>query len=181
MHKKLICLLLAAVFVAPLAARADTMGYEFTLFHYIVGGPDNPPGTPVETKTVTFDLSIWQRPTFVTPPENVIGKPSIFYGDISFPGGTSDGGIDVKGVSGVPGGDVYVTGGLSVDADGVFTYFWTGDPNDPTFHPGHYPSYILLGDYFDIAAIPAPEPSTFALLSTGLLGLAGILRRRLIC
>ena len=86
MHK-LICLLLAAALGAPLAAHADTMGYEFTLFHYIVGGPDSPAGTPVDTVTVNFDLSIWQRPTFVTPPEDVIGKPSIFYGDISFPGG----------------------------------------------------------------------------------------------
>jgi hypothetical protein len=178
MHK-LICLLLAAVFVAPLAAHADTMGYEFTLFHYIVGGPDNPPGTPVDTAKVTFDLSIWQRPTFVTPPEDVVGKPSIFYGDISFPGGTSDGGIDVKGVSGVPGGEVYVSGGLTVGANGALTYFWTGDPYDPTFHPGHYPSFTQIGDYFDVAPIPAPELSTFGLLGTGLVGLAGILRRRL--
>ena len=88
------------------------------------------------------------------------------------------------------------SGGLAIQEGNTTTYFvddygrqlFTGGLTDPTFITGGPFSLRKVGDgtydnnfKLDIAASSTavtPEPSSFILLSTGLLGMAGVVRRR---
>ena len=156
---KLALLCLAFSLIAPQLAHADTMGWDFTLFKYVHGAPDSPPGTQI-TETRHFTLSVWDIPTILG-----CDAPSVCviqYGNITFY-------LDGIGIGGPPPQDFFPSGSL-----------WTGDPNHPDFTIGLHGSSDIPGDTIDIVAIQTPEPSTIGLMGTGLLGLAGAFRRRLL-
>ena len=54
---------------------------------------------------------------------------------------------------------------------------WTGDPYHPTFLPGIYKSNLQTPNYIEYGR-RTPEPSTFALLGTGAVGLLGLAKRK---
>jgi len=89
--------------------------------------------------------------------------------------------------------DFFVAGGLSIsspefdfgdiDSDAFFTYTGTLDTSSfaPTFTPGVY-SGVDEADPSDTVTVtitPTPEPSSLALFGTGMLGLVGMIRRKL--
>lgn len=79
---------------------------------------------------------------------------------------------------------LFSLGGKNCDTNGADVYF-TGSATTPTLLPGTFtfqdaydPTETVTVDAVDIAA--TPEPSSIALLGTGLLGVAGIVRKRLV-
>ena len=137
----------------------------------------------------TFSLTQGQSPNFVNGPPTTItydNIPVAFWetdnGTISqqlqslatvqfFPDGTQ-----VK-ANGAPGGSTSFDDFFAGASSGI----WSGDPHQPTFNIGNFPSSDEIGDTVDVAAgaSPIPEPSSIVLLGTGVLGIAGLMRRRL--
>ena len=80
------------------------------------------------------------------------------------------------------------TGGLGIQIPGGFFFdegpqLFTGTLSNPTFVPGTYTVNAdnapqNPADNGTVAISPVPEPSTLALIGTGVLGIAGAVRRR---
>jgi hypothetical protein len=65
---------------------------------------------------------------------------------------------------------------LGVDASTGDSYYWSADSTSAYINAPFTDMFIVTGDPVSAAA---PEPSSLALLGTGILGFAGLIRRRL--
>jgi hypothetical protein len=93
------------------------------------------------------------------------------------------------GNNGARGGDVGSVvdneGLLFVDANGSLYNIYSGNPNEVTVSSAYYPVALLDAPLLSLSVIAkpsvssvAPEPSSLMLFGTGILGVAGTLRRR---
>ena len=167
LRSKITLLLVVLTLTAPQLVHADTMGWDFTLFKYILGDPTSPPGTPILTDTDNFFLSVWDPHTAPTD-YTILGDHVVLnYPTVSFyPEGVTI--LDSFG------GEFF---DISSEMPGLL---WTGDPQFPTFKTGTYYGERDTTSRITIVAVEAPEPSTIGLLGTGALGLLGAFRRRML-
>lgn len=154
-------LVLAAMAVTPLAAMADTLD-QFTLTG--------------EGNTFTFSLPSSPTPTAVDAncPSGFTGEFCLAGVSVSIVGGTDTATMEFFNAAN--------GGGLAFDTLSLFgDQLYTGTETSPTFLPGTYalesgattfPDYTL-----QIRAV-TPEPASWLLLSSGLLGGVTALRRR---
>jgi hypothetical protein len=163
-----LCLALTVCSANPVVAHADT--FSFT--------PENGPTynfslDPSQINFTHFDpnAGVSYSPITVgsqTDSQVIFYIPSVLIGD-------GDGSIDF-GINVIP-------------PDGFNLYFgpqlFTGSVYDPTFIPGTYTLEISMDRsstatlVIDGPSTITPEPSTFALLGTGILGMAGAIGRKL--
>lgn len=178
---------LLTVLMSSLIARADSMSYQFTLDR---------------TTQVASGSNALQITSFVlgsSTPHGVLtgffAGAYLQYGNVDTTQSEFIDGVligestELDVVTFVPPGGVGIPpspGGGIVLATGGAVYFsmasgsplWTGDPFSPMFLPGHYDNFNQTGSGLDIALV-TPEPSSVVLLGTGMVAVAGAIRRRL--
>ena len=136
----------------------------------------------------TFSLTQGQSPNIVNGP-----PPTMTYDNIPVSFWATDNGTITQQLQS-PATVQFFSDGAQVKANGApggFTGFddffagagpgiWSGNPNQPTFNIGNFPSSDEIGDTVQVAAAtsPIPEPSSIVLLGTGVLGIAGLIGRR---
>lgn len=176
---------LVAVLMSSLVARADSVSYEFTLDRTTQVGPGS------------YELQITSFVLGSSTPHAVSSDftSHLQYGNVDT--------LQLEFVDGVliqeyteldvvtvgPPGPVFFTfppgKGIVLATSGA-VYFsmatesplWTGGPFNPTFLPGRYDNLNQAGSDLEIALI-TPEPSSVVLVGTGMVAVAGAIRRKL--
>ena len=170
------------IFAVTPAVHASPV-YDFTAVDYFSANPANP-----IYFYATFSLTGGQAPNFVGGPPT-----SLTYDNVSVTFDETDNGTVTQQLQSLATVQFF-SDGAQVKANGApggFTGFdnffagagsgiWSGNPNSPTFNPGTYLSSVELGDMVQVEAgvSPIPEPASFVLLGTGVLGLVGLTMRR---
>lgn len=177
---------LLAVLMSSLAARADSVSYQFTLDRSTQIGPGSN-----ELQVTSFVLGS------STPHATLTGFPGVFlqYGNVDtlqleFVDGvlihesTELDVVTFGAPNGIPftptptGSFVLATNGAEYFSMATASPVFTGDPFSPTFLPGHYDDPNQPGSDLEIA-VATPEPSSVVLLGTGMIVVAGAIRRKL--
>ena len=174
---RLLHLIPAALLATSLVAHADTLQYTFAPLYssptntFSFQLPSNP--TPQDLVVNTAQQAFYVKN--VTAIAN--GVPNTFYAVFNF---TQNGAGFV--LSGTPS-----NGPTFSEANVNGTPLYSGSPFSPTFLTGTFVLQETGAPYGgaygiltvkDISVAATPEPSSFVLLSTGLLGAATLLRRR---
>ena len=155
----------AALLSASLAARADTYNYSFTETQF---------GNTGNTTAVSFD-----EPAILTSPTRILAADFVS-SSTTYPDSVSDVVIYplyAEDCTGPPDSCVEVDfsgndsaaaffPGTNLTSVGVYTYNANGETATLTITDLSVPTSVT------------PEPSSIALLSTGLLGIAGVVRKR---
>lgn len=177
---------LLAVLMSSLVGRADSMSYQFTLDRTTQVGPGSN-----ELQITSFVLGPSTPHAFLT------GFPGVFlqYGNVDtlqleyvdgvlIHESTELDTVTFGAPNGIPftptptGSFVLATGGAVYFSMATESPLFTGDPSSPTFLPGHYNDPNQPGSDLEIQLI-TPEPSSVVLLGTGMVAVAGTIRRKL--
>jgi hypothetical protein len=127
--------------------------------------------------TATFSLAAGEAPNFILPGPGV----ALTYDNVMVDFFETENDVITTQLDGLAAITIFSDGIQITSNTPGFNFFagsgggstWTGNPSDPTFVPGIYSSYDRLGDYVQVAPV-IPEPSTFVMLGTGLLGFLGV-------
>jgi hypothetical protein len=160
---------LVAAIASTLTVKADTLDFTLTggsdIYTFSLPSDPSPDSTVIGTSFTLSGVLITQDP----------GTPTgiAFSTDVTFSETGHGGGLQFPLPSPPP---------LSLDLDLTGPQLYTGSEISPMFSPTSTPFTLEDGnsDTFtlDIAAETIPEPSSIALLATGLLTLSGTTRRR---
>jgi hypothetical protein len=178
MKNKATCLFLFLLLAALGVSHAETIAYQFTAVDLAIANPQSP-----VYEIATFLLTPGEAPNLISQPPGV----SLTYDNVAVDYSETVGGVVASSI------DALAT--VTIDPDGIqvqsnkpgsFDFFagsgggstWSGNPNAPTFQAGTYASADEIGDYVNVSNVNAPELPTFALLGTGLLGIAALARRK---
>ena len=164
--------------VAPAVHAAPVL--NFTAVDFFSANPAN-----MIYFYATFSLTQGQSPNIVNGP-----PPTMTYDNIPVSFWATDNGTITQQLQSLATVEFF-SDGAQVKANGAggssFDDFfagagpgiWSGNPNQPTFNIGNFPSSDEIGDTVQVATSPIPEPSSIVLLGTGVLGIAGLIGRRL--
>lgn len=169
----LVLLLFVGILTSPTFAHADPIIYNFELVHLNFVDLNDP-------STYTYQIGSFSLPDGA-PPSHVNQDPFFsdsIYPNISYTMSMVKNGVTLSSTD-------YI-GRLTFFSDGIelsngFHVFDTdlpfdrNDPYHPSFRAGHYNSETEF-QWYDVVA-QTPEPSTLIMLTTGLVGIAGRLRR----
>ena len=171
MKTKLIYALLGLLLGVPGIAHADSM-YNFTAVNLALD-------SPVLTlyNTATFSLTAGETPNFIGSGPGV----ALTYDNIMVDFFETENDVITTQLDGLAAITIFPDGIQITSNTPGFNFFagsgggstWTGNPSDPAFMPGTYSSADRLGDNVQVTAV-TPEPSTFVMLGTGLLGFLGV-------
>ena len=170
---------LLAVLISSLVARADSLSYQFTVERTTQIGPGS------------FDLQVTSFVLGPTTPHAFLSLPGPFlqYGNVDTLQFEFVDGVLIKGFRELDvvtfGPPVPALAPSMVLATNLAVYFslttgsplWSGDPSSPTFLPGLYDDLIQPGSDLKIE-VATPEVSSVVLLGTGMVAVAGAIRRR---
>jgi hypothetical protein len=182
MGKMIVRVLVMCVFLLPAVAHADPIVYDFTITQIKSYVDLNDPST-FTYRSGTFSLTQGQTPDFVGIDNNPPAPPffeGMGYYNTPYTMTETLNGVVLSQLSGV-GTAEFVWDGVIVP-NGFHVYnsplpFDRNDPNHPVFVAGHYWNAVDPFIWYDVVA-ETPEPSTLALLGTGMLGAFGMMRRR---
>ncbi|WP_035348122.1 PEP-CTERM sorting domain-containing protein [Edaphobacter aggregans] len=179
MWKTIARVLAVCSLLLPAVAHADPIVWDFTVTHLLYDNLNDP--TTFTYQSGTFSLVQGRSPDSVW----IDGTPQflmfedMMYQNVPYTMTSTKNGVVLSQSAGV-GTVTFWWDGISLpngfhvyDADLSFDWHQLSPPE---FEPGHYRSADSFA-WYDVVG-ETPEPSTLAMLATGLVGTAGMLRRR---
>lgn len=173
MRHILAALVLPLCLALPIAAHADS--FEYTIVDSYTGFSSSTAALMgTYAFTVPFELTgspFVYGPGFAATPYP--GKTYVYASDFTVPAGSV---VDQIQISYDPQSNDY---GFGLYGDAVLSTSLLQDPQNPSLFTADYgPQGSLSMEITDLGPSQVPEPSTFIMLGTGVLGLATQIRRR---